>query len=60
MEIWDKLRFGNQNLITSQGISTGNSTADAMNSCYFMNPVKSVQLKTKTSINMTDDMPWKA
>lgn len=64
MELWDKIRFGTNNNITSQGAAlTGSDATSYMaqqNSVYFQTPVDSVQLVTKTSINMTDEMPFRA
>lgn len=64
LEHWDKLRFGSGTNAPSQGPSyTGSSLQNvlmAQNSVANNIPFDSVQLTTKTSINMTDEMPYRA
>lgn len=64
LESWDKMRFGNSSSVLSQGAALTGSSATSylagQNSVYFQVPFESCQLVTKTSINMTDEMPYRA
>ena len=63
LEPWDVMAY---NVPGSQGSGvqlTGPDQDDmfqSVNSVYYLTPVDSIQLVTKTSINMTDEMPYRA
>lgn len=64
LELWDMMRFVAGANVTSQGTNTvslaNNETSSNYNSAYNLVPVDSLQMITASSINMTDQIPFRA
>lgn len=64
LELWDLMRFTAGGNVTSQGTNivnlSDNNVSANYNSVYSLVPVDSLQMVTASSINMTDQIPFRA
>ena len=63
LELWDTTKFSIPSSYTNLGASVSDLTNDTTlaqyNSVYYQTPIESVQMVTKSSINMTDNIPYR-
>lgn len=63
LELWDTTKFSIPQSYTNIGASvsdlTNENTLAQSNSVYYQTPIDSIQMVTKSSINMTDNIPYR-